>query len=88
MADTPNPSQVADNIEAAVLETSVPSPLVVPAPDSTPTDIVTNVVADTLELDLVAPVTTQVVPSDVVDSPSLANMTQSQLEAAYLASFN
>ena len=88
MADTPSPSQVADNIEAAVLETSVPSPLVVPAPDSTPTDIVTNVVADTLELDLVAPVTTQVVPSDVVDSPSLANMTQSQLEAAYLASFN
>ena len=88
MADTPSPSQVADNIEAAVLETSVPSPLVVPAPDSTPTDIVTNVVADTLELDLVAPVTTQVVPSDVVDNPSLANMTQSQLEAAYLASFN
>ena len=87
MADTPNPSQVADNIEAAVLDTSVPSP-VVPAPDSTPPDIVTNVVADTLELDLVSPVTTQVVPSDVVDSPSLANMTQSQLEAAYLASFN
>ena len=88
MADTPSPSQVADNIEAAVLETSVPSPPVVPSPDSTPPDIVTNVVADTLELDLVAPVTTQVVPSDVVDNPSLANMTQSQLEAAYLASFN
>ena len=88
MADTPSPSQVADNIEAAVLETSVPAQPVVPAPDSTPTDIVTNVVADTLELDLVAPVTTQVVPSDVVDNPSLANMTQSQLEAAYLASFN
>ena len=88
MADTPSPSQVADNIEAAVLETSVPSSPVVPAPDSTPPDIVTNVVADTLELDLVSPVTTQVVPSDVVDSPSLANMTQSQLEAAYLASFN
>ena len=87
MADTPNPSQVADNIEAAVLDTSVPSP-VVPAPDSTPPDIVANVVADTLDSDLVVPVTTQVVPSDVVDSPSLANMTQSQLEAAYLASFN
>ena len=88
MADTPSPSQVADNIEAAVLETSVPSPPVVPATDSTPPDIVANVVADTLESDLVAPVTIQVAPSNVVDSPSLANMTQSQLEAAYLASFH
>ena len=88
MAETPNPSQVADNIEAAVLETSVTSPPVVPTPDSTPPDIVANVIADTLELDLVAPVTTQVAPSDVVDNPSLSNMTQSQLEAAYLASFN
>jgi hypothetical protein len=41
-----------------------------------------------LGLDLVVPVTPPVVPSDVVDSPSLANMTQSQLEAAYLASFH
>ena len=88
MTDTPSPSQVADNIEAAVLETSVPSAPVVPAPDSTPPDIVANVVADTLEVDLVVPVTPPVVPSDVVDSPSLANMTQSQLEAAYLASFH
>ena len=88
MPDAPSPSQVADNVEAAVLETETPAAPVVPAPDSTPPDIVANVVADTLEVDLVVPVTTQVVPSDVVDSPSLANMTQSQIEAAYLASFH
>ena len=88
MADTPSPSQVADNIEAAVLETETPAVPTAPAPDSTPPDIVTNVVADTLDSDLVVPVTPPVVPSDVVDNPSLSNMTQSQLEAAYLASFN
>jgi len=90
MADVPpfdpEGQDIAANVAADVTETivvpSAPAPIATPAPD-----VVANVEADALEVEVIpaTPVSAPSVPTDVVDTSTVLNMTPSQIDAAYQA---